>query len=91
MHKIFDLREMGIEQLQALAEELGIKGALDVDMPRGVTAHARFDGEIKYVFVENYLPEAVDMALDGEYLDLESGEKVSGVSLSAFDVKILKQ
>ena len=25
MHKIFDLREMGIEQLQALAEELGIK------------------------------------------------------------------
>jgi hypothetical protein len=26
MHKIFDLREMDIEQLRALAEELNVKG-----------------------------------------------------------------
>ena len=31
MHNIFDLREMGIEQLLALAEELKVKGAKRMD------------------------------------------------------------
>ena len=31
MHKIFDLREMDIERLHALAEELGIKGFKKMD------------------------------------------------------------
>ena len=30
MHKIFDLREMDIEQLQKLAEELGIKATVNI-------------------------------------------------------------
>ena len=45
MHKIFDLREMGIEQLQALAEELGIKGFKRMD--KDTLVYAVLDEEAK--------------------------------------------
>ena len=45
MHKIFDLREMDIEQLQALAEELGIKGFKRMD--KDTLVYAVLDEEAK--------------------------------------------
>ena len=45
MHKIFDLREMDIEQLQKLAEELGIKGFKRMD--KDTLVYAVLDEEAK--------------------------------------------
>ena len=45
MHKIFDLREMGIERLHALAEELGIKGFKRMD--KDTLVYAILDEEAK--------------------------------------------
>ncbi len=45
MHKIFDLREMDIERLQALAEELGIKGFKRMD--KDTMVYAILDEEAK--------------------------------------------
>ena len=45
MHKIFDLREMDIERLHALAEELGIKGFKRMD--KDALVYAILDEEAK--------------------------------------------
>lgn len=45
MHKIFDLREMSVEKLQALAEELGIKGFKRMD--KDTLVYAVLDEEAK--------------------------------------------
>lgn len=77
--------------LGALVEELHLERALNVPLPKGVSAHARGDGEHRYVFVENYTGRPVELPLDGRYTDMESGERVERVQLSDFDVRILKQ
>ena len=45
MHKIFDLREMDIEQLRSLAEELNVKGFKK--MEKDVLVYAVLDEEAK--------------------------------------------
>lgn len=77
---------------EELLAELCIEGALAKEAPEGVTAHRRYDGDIEYLFVQNYNEYPVEnISLNGEYADMESGEKASAVTLSAFDVRILKK
>ena len=77
--------------LSELLEGLCVERALRVPLPKGVSAHARYDGERRYVFVENYTGAPVELPLDGCYTDMESGKRVSSVQLADFDIRILKQ
>ncbi len=77
--------------LSELLEGLCVERALHVPLPKGVSAHARYDGERRYVFVENYTGAPVELPLDGCYTDMESGKRVSSVQLADFDIRILKQ
>lgn len=66
-----------------LAGTLSLPRAIASDLPRGVTAHVRTDGESDYVFVENYSGASQRVKLDGRaYRDAETGEPVAGDELS---------
>ncbi|MDT8390710.1 MAG: beta-galactosidase [Lentisphaeria bacterium] len=74
-----------------LVAELEIQPVIGCELPPGVTAQKRTDGQTDYVFLQNYNRESVQITLDREYTDLLSGETLSGpVTLEKFAVKVLK-
>jgi len=76
----------------ALAAQLALAPALPGDLPDGVTAAVRTDGRRDFVFLQNWSGEARDVALDAAYLDVLSGETVSGtLPLGVNGIRILKR
>jgi beta-galactosidase len=75
-----------------IASNIDVLRALPVDLPQGVTAQLRTDGENKFIFVMNFNPEPTAVSLDGaNYQSLVSGESVSGkLELPAYGVDVLK-
>lgn len=66
-----------------LVRELGIARAIEADLPEGVTAQVRTDGETDYVFVLNFSGEDARVPLDGRaYRDAETGEPLEGDALN---------
>jgi len=75
-----------------LVAELGIEKALDTELPAGVTAQLRTDGESRFVFVMNFNDHAVKVQLDATYTDLLGGGEVSGVlELERYGVRVLRR
>jgi beta-galactosidase len=76
-----------------LVAETGIRRAIETELPAGVTAQVRTDGEHDYVFVLNFSGTEQRIALDGcAYTDLESGEPVRGeLGLDVHGVRMLKR
>ena len=74
-----------------LAEEAGLDPALDGSLPYGVTAGARYDGEEKFVFVQNFSARDCQVPLNRPYRDLETGEVLSELPLEKFQVRILTE
>jgi beta-galactosidase len=76
-----------------IVSEAGVNRTLDTDLPTGVTAQLRTDGETDYVFVMNFSGEDRQAKLDGrEYTDLESGESVGDLlSLPVNGISVLKR
>jgi beta-galactosidase len=75
----------------ALARDLGLLRSLDADLPPGVSAQLRTDGERAYVFLMNFTPAParVDLGNSG-YTDLLTGAQVSGeAELAAYGVMVL--
>ena len=62
-----------------------------MELPFGVTATERTDGENRYLFVQNYSGTPLTLPLDKEYFDMEAKEKVTALSLNAYDMKIIKE
>lgn len=57
----------------------------------GVTAQKRYGGNESYLFIENFNTYSVKTELDGDYLNMETGELMSGeVTLGAYGVLVLK-
>jgi len=75
----------------ALDANLGLLRSLDTELPHGVSAQLRTDGETKYIFVMNFNAEPVVIDLGAAtYTDLLTGETLSGaVELGVYDVKVL--
>ncbi|MCX7669102.1 MAG: beta-galactosidase, partial [Anaerolineae bacterium] len=69
----------------------GLPRALAADLPTGVTARLRTDGERDYVFVMNFTAEPRAVALDAApYRDLLSGETVADqIELGPYGVRML--
>ncbi|GAA4829855.1 beta-galactosidase [Paenibacillus vulneris] len=78
---------------QRIVEEAGLPRTLNTDLPRGVTATWRTDGETDYVFVMNFSGMEQQIPLDGrEYTDLESGEPAGdSLSLPVHGIAVLKR
>jgi beta-galactosidase len=77
--------------LGGLARKLGLRRALPVDLPEGVSAQERTDGESRYVFVMNFNPTAVTVPLGafiGERL-LAGGQAAETLALPAYGVEVL--
>lgn len=77
--------------LGRLVDTLDIKRALGVDLPRGVTAQLRSDGDREFVFLLNFNPHAerVDLG-EALYVDMLGGESVAGVvELGAYGCRVL--
>lgn len=78
--------------IEKIIDDLGIERAVPERMPTDVSAHKRYDGDITYLFVENYSDRRVSgISLDGTYTDLLSGEKCQSVDLDAFHTRIFKK
>ncbi|WP_438349317.1 beta-galactosidase [Paenibacillus sp. FA6] len=77
----------------AIANKAGISRSLDSDLPAGVTAQLRTDGENDYIFVQNFSGSVQAIQLDGqEYTDMESGAFVPEVlNLTVNGLSILKR
>ncbi|HQE93141.1 MAG TPA: beta-galactosidase [Anaerolineae bacterium] len=75
----------------ALDAHLGLLHSLDADLPHGVSAQLRTDGETEYVFVMNFNAEPVMIDLgETAYTDLLTGETLHGaVEWGVYEVKVL--
>lgn len=76
-----------------LVRNAGVRRAIDVDLPAGVTVQLRTDGEHDYVFILNFSGAEAAVSLDArQYVDVETGESLSGrFSLPVYGVRILKR
>lgn len=78
--------------LGSLAGKLSLLRALPVDLPEGVTAQLRTDGEHKYIFVMNFNATPVSVPLDGgSYTGMIREAPISGsLDLDGYGVEILR-
>ncbi|WP_138495010.1 beta-galactosidase [Paenibacillus pinistramenti] len=76
-----------------IIDQAGIRRALNTDLPEGVNAALRSDGEHDYVFLMNFKNETQQVTLDGQaYTDLLAGSAVGDVQqLEPFGMKVLKR
>lgn len=74
-----------------IIQELSLKRSVEAQLPYGVTAHTRTDGNTTYLFLENYNDHPAELELPQEYEDLQTGQKRSGkIQLERFGCLILK-
>jgi beta-galactosidase len=76
-----------------LIEELGLQKVVDTELPYGITAQMRTDGEKDYIFVMNFTQEEKTVELDEkEYIDILNGETLGRkLTVPGYGVKILKR
>ena len=72
-----------------LIQTLGLPRALESEMPAGVVATARTDGEKSFVFVQNYTAQNQHVDLPLGYTEALSGETVSQLMLQPWDCRVL--
>lgn len=70
------------------ARLLAGRGVATRDLPAGVSAVTRTNGQEDFVFVMNFTPEAKDVTLPGE--DFFTGEKVQAFTLPAHGCRVLR-
>ncbi len=78
--------------ISRLIREYGITSVVaEENLPHGVTAHSRTDGEHTYVFVENYSgTDSVSVCLREPMLDMLSGEHTDMCHLNPYGFGIFK-
>ncbi|WP_323373366.1 beta-galactosidase [Paenibacillus sp. JNUCC32] len=76
-----------------LVEQTGVRRALPVELPSGVSSSIRTDGESDYIFVMNFSGEAKRVTLDGaDYRDFISCEALGAeIELAPYGVKVIKK
>ena len=77
-----------------LIKDLNISRVLEVELPEGVTAQKRTDGENDYIFIMNFSTEEkiINLPQDAVYTDMLCGSQVEGsIVLSRYGIRILKR
>lgn len=74
----------------ALIEQLALPRALAADLPSGVTAQRRSDGEQAFIFLQNFSGQPCSVTLPEGHSDLITGEVLSGeLPLSPWGCRVL--
>ncbi len=75
----------------SLIDQLGLKRALNANLPEGVTAQIRTDSKQDFVFLLNFQPAPRKVNLGREtFTDMTSGENIKGsVTLPAYGSLVL--
>ncbi len=75
-----------------IANDFSLSKNLACELPYGVTAQSRTDGENEYIFLQNFTPDEVVFNISEEGIFIPENEKTSGViRIDGFGVKILKK
>ncbi len=75
-----------------LVADLAIRRALDTELPPGVTAQLRTDGETRFVFLMNFNDHQTQVTLDKTYTDLLTGRtRGAAVTLERYGVMVLRR
>jgi len=76
-----------------LISDLNLKRAIDADLPQGVTAQVRSDGEKDFVFILNFEPQEKNINInDAIFKDMLTFEKITGViALPPYGFKIMQR
>lgn len=65
---------------QSIIDETNVSRTIEAELPAGVTAQWRTDGQSDYVFLMNFSGEIQQVALDNQlYVDVETNEPVENV------------
>ncbi|MBU9847262.1 beta-galactosidase [Rahnella ecdela] len=74
----------------ALAKEMRLPRAIDTDLPEGMTAARRTDGESEFIFLQNYAAQSQTLTLTADYSDMVHGGILPRkLTLPAFGYQIL--
>lgn len=75
-----------------LAEKISLKKVIDGELPYGVTAQIRTEGEREFLFISNFTPEEKIINLGKLVLnDMVTGEEIKGyVELDGYAIRIFK-
>jgi len=76
-----------------LISKLQLKRALEAELPQGVTAQWRTDGDRNFIFVMNFTPEAKNIKLgDIKLSDLLTSEKIENdLEIAPYGVRIVEK
>jgi beta-galactosidase len=77
----------------ALSAKLGLLRTLEADLPKGVSAQLRTDGEQRFAFLMNFntCPAGVNLGVRS-YCDLLTGTEVSGeIEMEPYGVMVLRE
>lgn len=85
--------EFHLDLFTKLVEELGLKKVIKGELPEGVTAQSRTDGENDTIYLFNFSREVKEVTLlDAVYTDLLEGTPVpTKIDLAPFGVRLLKR
>jgi beta-galactosidase len=72
-----------------LIDDLELNRVLDIELPSGVTAQKRSDGQTDYIFIMNFSDQKHKLDLKVNYQSLISGKKLSEIGLAAYGVDVL--
>ncbi|MBU9810014.1 beta-galactosidase [Rahnella sp. C60] len=76
----------------ALAKEIQLPRAIETDLPEGVTAARRTDGENEFIFLQNYAADSQTVTLPDDYRDMVHGGVLPRkLTLPAFGCQILSR
>ncbi|MGG4551721.1 beta-galactosidase [Paenibacillus humicus] len=81
------------EFYKQIVDVAGVERVIHTELPAGVTAQVRTDGESDYVFVMNFSGQEQHVQLDDrQYVNMETGEALSGkLTLPVHGVVVLKR
>ncbi|WP_182200284.1 beta-galactosidase [Paraliobacillus salinarum] len=79
--------------LTKLIDETGVKRVLQKDLPKGVHAHSRTDGENEYIFIMNFNEEETTINLtDIGYTNILDDDEISDtLILKSYGVKVIER
>lgn len=75
---------------KTLIKRLNLTKVLDVELPTGVTAQKRSDGQNDYIFLMNFNDQKIEIDLEKEYLSLLTAEEFRAKELKAYGLEVLK-
>lgn len=75
-----------------IAQDCNLKRAINAELPQGVTAQMRTDGEKDFIFISNFTADKKSVNLNKNiFKDMETGNKVEKIlDLDAYGMKILQ-